>query len=119
MAGYHWWLYYKKIKAASIRIDGPKAVVVDNGLTTTSADTTEKKPVEQNLIQEDIDSEIELISASSPRNSPISEDMFHLDEDVNENTPLISVSPTTRDDSTNSASVIVSVVVHSTSNGST
>lgn len=127
IAGYHWWLYYKKIKAASIRIDGPRAVVIESKSVTNSA-TMEERSVEERSLQDDTwssvvddSSKTELIATPSPRSNLSPEDnMFCLDDcDTTDNSYLITKSSTTEQnnnyDSTSPASVTVSVIVHSAS----
>ena len=126
IAGYHWWLYYKKIKAASIRIDGPRAVVIEEGSVTRSS-------IEEGSIEEkdnpwshvESNSERELVVTPSARSSLSSEDsVFYLDDDddASETKLLISKSPTTQHNDYNSissTSLTVSVIVHSVNSNST
>ena len=128
IAGYHWWLYYKKIKAASIRIDGPRAVVREDGSVTRNI-MIEEASIEERPIQDDPwshvdgDSERQLVETPSARSSLSSEDnIFCLDDDdhASETKFLISKSPTTSNyNSISSTSLTVSVIVHSANNNST
>ena len=130
IAGYHWWLYYKKIKAASIRIDGPRAVVIEDGLVTRSS-TIEEGSIEERPVQNDpwshvdSNSEREPVEIPSARSSLSPEDnIFYLDDDdhASETKFLISKSPTIQHNDYNSissTSLTVSVIVHSANNNST
>ena len=128
IAGYHWWLYYKKIKAASIRIDGPRAVVREDGSVTRNI-MIEEASIEERPIQDDPwshvdgDSERQLVETPSARSSLSSEDnIFCLGDDdhASEIKFLISKSPTTSNyNSISSTSLTVSVIVHSANNNPT
>ena len=131
IGGYHWWLYYKKIKAASIRIDGPKAVVREGGSVTRSS-VIEEESIEEGLVQDDpwshvdSDNKREIVETPSARSSPsLEDDIFHLDDDdhASETKFLISKSPTTPQpynyNSISSTSLTVSVIVHSANSNST
>jgi len=122
IAGYHWWLYYKKIKAASIRIDGPRAVVMERSATGTPRieRSIEEIPDQAACSVADSSSEVELVATPSPGDSLKSENVFFTDinDSDTESTYLLSKSPSIQQDdydATNSmsTSVMVSVIIHS------
>ena len=118
IAGYHWWLYYKKIKAASIRIDGPRAVVIEDGTVTSMEERSDPRSADSSNGQE-------IIEIPSSRSSVSSEDnnnVFYLDDnDASDSKLLIDKSPPTQQrdyNSRSSTSLTVSVIVHSANSNS-
>jgi len=109
IAGYNWWSYYKKIQAASVRIDGPKAVIQDTSELASSPQPTSKEVAIQaysDAANTSITDSEELALISSPRSNS--------ELDDNCDCQMCSECPTIPEiKSVDSASVLVSVIVHS------
>ena len=117
IAGYNWWSYYKKIQAASVRIDGPRAVIQDN-LELASSQPPQPTSTEiaaqsynittTNNNNTSISDSEELALIPSPRPNTNAE----LDDDCD--CQICSETLTIPEiKSVDSASVLVSVIVHS------
>ncbi|XP_065885390.1 uncharacterized protein [Dysidea avara] len=110
IAGYNWWSYYKKIQAASVRIDGPRAVIQDTSELAQPQPASQEVAVRSYSTNDDnttiTDNEDVALIPSSRSNTDLDNDC---------NCQLCTESPTIIPEikPVDSASVLVSVIVHS------
>jgi len=106
IAGYNWWTYYKKIQAASVRIDGPRAVVHMQDSSDDHQPETASRPIRSYGATTITDSEEIALIKSSDSNPELHVNGRDCQTCIG--SPAI---PEVK--SVDSAAVLVSVIVHS------